>query len=355
MTGLHLGISGDAPCVVCAAVVTPPALEVHAEAGLPANAELHVYRSIEEYLPLLSRLIAHGYRLAGQRVHPENEIPPAAAHALPALVRRLNDKGRMEELVPAEWLPSRRTIPAQDLPDGSTLLANGLPVVLKAATEKPSGGGHGVWICRTLDDVEGARRALAGQDRVVLEEFLDFVTTVCVHNVVFPDGSSALIGLAEEIVSNGRWLGNWHDAEGDRVPPAAIAAVNDVVAAAAALGYRGITGIDVALLRDGTWRVLDLNFRVNGSTAGAWLRASLEQARGVRVLRGCSWTGARGFDAMVQTVRAAVRRGTMIPLGLYDPDACSMAGAARTGGLLLGDSRAEIEEERRRLAREGLE
>ena len=57
---------------------------------------------------------------------------------------------------------------------------------------------------------------------------------------------------------------------------------------------------------------------------------------------------------MLRVVRAAVGRGTLIPLSLYDPDACEMGGAARVGGLLLGKSRAEVEEEERRLAAEGL-
>jgi hypothetical protein len=184
LTGLHVGLAGGAPYVACAATVTPPALELRAEAGLPAAAQLFTYRHVEEYLPLVSRLIAQGYRLAPQRVHRDDEIPPAASHVAPDLLRQFNDKGRMEELVPADWLPRRRTIPVADLPPASTLLAD----------------------------------------------------------------------------------------------------VSAIVARGALLGYRGIVGIDVALLEEGSWLVLDLNFRVNGSTAGAWLRTTLERTRGARVL-----------------------------------------------------------------------
>ena len=55
--------------------------------------------------------------------------------------------------------------------------------------------------------------------------------------------------------------------------------------AAAARGYRGIAGIDVAFLEDGPPRVLDLNFRVNGSTAAAWLRSAVERERGAGSMR----------------------------------------------------------------------
>lgn len=354
-TGLQLGVAGGVPYVVCAATVTPEARAVYAEAGVPVDATLHVYRSTREYLELLSGLIGQGLRLASQRVHPDEEIPPGASSVAPSLLRSLNDKGWMEEIVPAGWLPARRTMAVADLPAGRSLVAAGQPVVLKAATELPSGGGHGVWICRTAEDVERARAALAAEPRVVVEEFLDIARSISVHAVVYPDGSSALVGVAEEVCQDGRWLGNWHDAAGDRVPQAVLDVVAEIVASASALGYRGIAGIDVALRSDGPPRVLDLNFRVNGSTAGAWLRASIEQTRGRSTIRGRTWTGRHGFAAMLGIVRAAVGRGTLIPLSLYDPDACEMGGAARVGGLLLGTSRAEVEEEERRLAEEGLD
>jgi ribosome modulation factor len=171
---------------------------------------------------------------------------------------------------------------------------------------------------------------------------------------VRPDGSSTLCGTAEEIVIGGHWLGNWHDALGDNVPEPVLGAVRGIVERAANLGYRGITGIDVARLGNDTWRVLDLNFRVNGSTAGAWLRASITANRGARVLRGRGWTCPGGFELLTRVVRDAIRRGTLVPLGFYDPSGAPMGGVARVAGLLVGDSRAEIEEEDRRLIREGL-
>ncbi len=353
--GLQLGVGGGVPYVVCAATVTPEAREVYAEAGVPIDATLHVYRSTKEYLELLSRLIRQGLRLANQRVHPDEEVPAEAAFVAASLQRRLNNKGHMEEFVPPEWRPERRTVAVAELPAGRSLVSPGRPVVLKVATALPNGGGHGVWICRTAEDVERARTALVDENRVVVEEFLQIVRTVCVHAVVFPNGSSTVLGVAEEVCQDGRWLGNWHDASGDKVPPEVLDVVAEIVAAAAALGYRGIVGIDVALREDGPPRVLDLNFRVNGSTSVTWLRSGIERARGISTFRGKNWTGRQGFAAMLRVVRAAVSRGTLIPLSIYDPEACEMGGDARVGGVLLGGSRAEVEEEDRRLAMEGLD
>ena len=354
LTGVHLGIAGGMPYVVCGATITPAALEVRAEAGLAVDAELHTYRSVSEYLPLLARLLERGYRLATQRVHPEDEVPGHASVPPAALLSQLNDKGEAESFVPNGWLPARRTLAATEVPDAQTLLVDGRPIVLKAATRKPSGGGHGIWICRTGTQVESARADIGGQERVVLEEFVDIETTFCVHGVVHPDGRSELIGSAEEMVRDGYWLGNWHDEREAEVPPHVLAVVRGIVEKASALGYRGITGVDVARLVDGSWRVLDLNFRINGSTAAAWLRQSIERVRGSKVMQSRGWACAGGFDKMIGVVRNAVRRGTLVPLGLYDPEAGDMGGIARASGLLHGNSRAEIDEENRRLHMEGL-
>lgn len=354
-TGLQLAVAGGIPYVVCAATVTPEAQEVYAEAGVPVNASLHVYRSTKEYLELLPRLIRQGLRLASQRVHPDEEIPPAAAYVAASIQRRLNDKGQMEAIVPPEWLARRQVVAVADLPAGRSLVAPDHPVVLKVATTLPNGGGHGVWICRTAEAVELARIALSDESRVVIEEFLQIVRSVCVHAVVFPDGSSTILGVAEEVCRDGRWFGNWLDASGDQVPPTVKDVVAGIVATASASGYRGVVGIDVALRRDAPPKVLDLNFRVNGSSAAAWLRSALERGRGCSTFRSRSWTGQHGFPAMLRVVRAAVHRGTLVPLSLYDPDACEMGGTAQVGGVLLGGSRAEVEEEDRRLAMEGLE
>ena len=354
LTGLQVGLAGGMAYVACAATVTPPGVALRAEAGLPVDAELHTYRTVAEYLPLLTRMMGQGYLLASQRVHPETEIPPHGAHTQPSLVAELNDKGNLADFVPAALLPARRTLRMAGLPEASALILDGRPIVLKVATHQPSGGGHGVWICRSPADVDAVRRQLDRDERVVVEEFLDIAATVCVHCVVYPDGRSALIGAAEEIVRDGRWLGNWHDGAGDATPAEILAAVRNIVVSAAARGYRGIAGIDVARLVDGSWRILDLNFRVNGSTSGAWLREAVRQARGVEVMLGRGWSCAEGFDQLCRVAQGAVRRGTLLPLGFYDPEAGDMGGLARMSGLLLGESREAVAAENHRLIIEGL-
>lgn len=353
--GLAVGIAGGAPYAASSGTATPAILAVLADGGLPCDADLRLYRSTGDYLDLLRRLRAEGLRLSTQRVHPVSEAPSAECTVPTDLQEALNDKGRMSEWVPEGWLPPRRVLATAELPAAADLLRGGAPVVLKAATPRPSGGGHCVWICRTTADVEQARAALVSEQRVVVETFLPLARTVCVHANVFPDGRTEVAGTAEEVVdASGRYRGNWIDAAGGDVPAAVLAVVRDIAAAGAARGYRGIAGVDVAFPVDGPPRVLDLNFRINGSTAAVWLRASIENVRGARTIRSKAWSGPPDFAALERAVRRAIDRGTLVPLGLYDPSACGTGGIPRVGGLLLGNSREEVEAEDRRLAADGL-
>lgn len=263
--------------------MTPEALSIHTEAGLGIEAELIRYRSIPEYFAVLSRVIGDGRRLACQRVHPEEEIPAAAAVVPPELFRSLNDKGRMLEVVRPEWLPERRTMLVAELPAGRSLVAPGRPVVLKVSTPMPSGGGYGVWIARTPEEVAVVRTTLGGDARVVVEEHLSLIRTVCVHAVVYPDGSSVVLGLAEEVCDNLHWVGNWLDGAGDQVPESVPQMVAEVVALASAKGYRGPVGVDVALCEDGRVLVLDLRGGDGGAPPG-W-PGSWWGVRGVRSRR----------------------------------------------------------------------
>jgi hypothetical protein len=355
LTGNQLAAAGRMRYVVSAGVVTAPALALLEDAGLPVGADLHVYRSSADYVDLLRRLAARGLRLATQRPHTAQEVPPAASLVPSDLLRDLNDKGRMSELVPEAWLPRRRIVPVSGLPPARDLLSSGRPVVLKAATPLPSGGGFGVWVCRTPADFEAARSALSRERLVVIEEFLRIRRSVCVHAVVLPDGRALLAGAAEEVCGpGGRWLGNWLDPEADELPARVPVVVLQIAQAAAVRGYRGIAGVDVALLEEGPPRILDLNFRANGSTVAAWLRAALAKERGSGSLRLRGWACERGFEEMLGIARRAVERGSLVPLCLYDPSAGGEGGLPRLHGILAGPSRDAVREEERRLAAEGL-
>jgi hypothetical protein len=354
-SGEQLTIAGGAPYVASTGVVTPVALEVLAEAGVAVDAEVHPYHSLAEHPAVLRKLMDRGLRLALQRVHPAAEAPAASCSVRPALLASLNDKASVSDLVPSEWLPARRVVRLDKLPPAEKVLGQG-PVVLKAAGAVPTGGGYGVWVVRTPEEFKDAREALSEERLVVVEEFLPIARSVCVHAVARPDGTVAPCGVTEEVVASAKWTGAWLDPAADDVPAPVVDTALGIVSTAAARGWRGIASVEVALLADDrSPKVIDLNFRVNASTAAAWLRAAVERERGARAIRLRRFT-VRGavFTELVRLTREAVARGSLVPLCLFDPDASATSGVPRLTALVIGPSREAVEEEERRLSSDGL-
>jgi hypothetical protein len=117
----------------------------------------------------------------------------------------------------------------------------------------------------------------------------------------------------------------------------------DVVRRAAALGYRGIAGIDMVLSSDGRVYVLDLNFRVNGSTAAVLLSPALHEERGPCLMHLRGFKGAGSANEMALIARGAVARGQMIPMSLFDAEAAGhRGGASILRALVLGPDRDAI-------------
>jgi hypothetical protein len=355
LSGGQTAIAGPMPVVAAAATATPEVLRLLASTGLPLSPDVRTYRTVPEYLALLRALGARGLRLALQTQHAASEVDPAHCVVDPEVARDLNDKGRLAELVPAALVPPRRVLPPALVPRGADLVSGGRPVVLKAANRQASGAGVSVRVCRTAAEADAARAEMAEEPGVVVEEWLDLERSACVHAVVRRDGTVEPLGVAEQVCDDrGGYHGNRLDAEADAlVPPGLLEAVLGVVARGAAHGYRGFAGVDVAFPRGGPPVVLDLNFRMNGSTPAALLRASLE-ADGPRAVRSRTLVGDGGFPDLLATVRAGTERGTLVPLALYDPRESPEGGRPRAAVLLVGRSRAEVEDEERRLASLGL-
>jgi hypothetical protein len=116
-----------------------------------------------------------------------------------------------------------------------------------------------------------------------------------------------------------------------------------IVERAAALGYRGFAGLDMAVCADGGLRVFDLNFRLNGSTVAVLLHGEIHRTRGTAVMRLRSLRATGRFDAMIGAAREAVARGLLVPLATYRPPGGSEPGGAPgLLGLVLGRSRDEV-------------
>jgi len=113
--------------------------------------------------------------------------------------------------------------------------------------------------------------------------------------------------------------------------------------AAAARGYRGVAGFDVARTADGRLVLLDANFRFNGSTVALLLAESL----GAPVVRSAGWSFDGPFESLERLLRG--ERGHFVATGFWDPP----RGAPSLTGLVHGASREEVAARLRELERGG--
>lgn len=349
LSGAVLAFSGAMPTVCAASTATPEILGLLAEAGLPRASEVMTYAHPGDYLSTLARAAASGLRLATFHPHPPEQVEPARCAVAPVLIAALMDKARLDEIVAPDCLAPRRVLAA--LPDDPEDLLREGPAVLKVATGLPNGGGLGVRPVRTREEAASACAELAEGGHWVLERWLPFERSVCVHAGVLADGRAVYLGAAEQIFAAPfRHAGNWVDGASE-VPEAVARTVVDAAARAAARGYRGLAGFDVGFLPGGGWRILDANFRLNASSTAVLYRAAILAATGATTLKLTQWT-ARDGPTLLASARRHLRRGWLVPLSLYDPAVGAQGGPARLRGVLLAASRAEAEARGEEMARD---
>jgi len=279
-------------------------------------------------------------KLVLQHVYPPGILPPEAQWISPRLLCYLNNKANLEQLVPPEHVPPRKVVERAAFVEGSP---PALPVVLKAASDQSSGGGAAVMICRTSADLTQVPQVFASCQRIVIESLLDIQRSPCLHFAVTRDGHVRYLGFADQDVTDaGKYRGNWMEL-GSSLPDAVVDPAREVVRRAAALGYRGIAGIDMVLLRDGRIYVLDLNFRVNGSTAAVLLAPALLEERGRQVMHLRGLKGVGSATELAAAARVAVDREQLIPLSLFDAVAAGYPNQPPIlRALVLGASQDEV-------------
>lgn len=353
-TGGVLPTAGATATICSRAVTSPAGLDLLADAGLPEPGPLLTYTDEAEYSERISEVIAAARPVVMQHVQRTDETPPESYWVARSLLAFLNNKGNLAELVPREALPRRRLVKPTDLAGLGRARAN-LPVALKAASDRSSGGGFAVILAHSPDDLERASKQFGGCRRVVLEEFLDIRENFCL-NFAATDRESFYLGAAEQVVdAAGAYQGNWYEPD-RQPPPEAVRLGREVMRGAASRGYRGFAGFDMAVLSDGRVKVFDLNFRLNGCTKVLLLYESIRRAFGAGCIgRGCSLRASGSFAAMCKTARAALQERLLLPLITYDPAAIPVpTGPPMLWGLVLGESRPEVEAKLGYLAARGL-
>ena len=341
-SGSPLPLVGTRPVVCHEAVATDAALRLLEVAGHEIPSEILTYRSPAEFRDHIRSGARKGRELF-VTYPPRNPLCPESAYWIPLpLLRYLNDKANIAELLPGDRVPERRILLQAELASFLDRAVQHLPFVLKASTKLGTGGGAGLVICRNAADVERARGRLASAERVVVETFYEFTSSWCVNVAVSREGVRYL-GVAQQICSEeGVYLGNWcesgpHDE--------ALASIGEHAGRAGRqLGYFGILGVDVGRTVDGRWLAHDLNFRLNGSTPQTLLHTALERTWGITVSRFAPCLTYDGpYASMIQQLTERTKRGHLLPLATFDGRLVE-AGSEESscGVLLLGDSRQQV-------------
>jgi len=353
LTGAPLCIIGSTPVLCSACVSTPEGLELLRHAGFPVAAEIYRFHDGADYLRQLRQLSRGDKKIVLYHAHPAAEIEPENCLVPSGVLSSLNNKAHYKELVDASYLPRQWTLQSSSIE--AELSKAHLPVVLKAATDESTGGGFDVAICRTASDLEQAAHFFRALPLVVAEEFLPMVQNLCLGYAVNGHGEITYLGCSEQVVdSHGKYKGNWIGADIE-APGEAIALGAGIVQEGFKRGYRGIVGIDMAVMDDGRVLVFDLNFRVNGSSATLMLARSIYENLGSPLVRLKRLSAQGTYREMLAAVYAAMDKGILWPLNSYDPQAGGTPGAVPClTALILGKTRDEVIGHEEMLAAQGL-
>jgi len=350
LTGGALTVAGSMPTICSRAVATPAALALFDAAGLPVCPHLITYGTEAEYAERLAEAGRDGRRLVFQHLHAPGEVPDALYWIPPRLLAYLNNKANLSHLAPAEHVPRRSVVEPAELPRLAELAAR-RPLVLKGAGPASSGGGRAVVIAHRPEDVWAGQPRLALGEQIVVEQYLEIERNYCL-NFAAAGGAIDYLGGSEQVTSAvGAYHGNWLDPAGEP-PRVAIDVGREIMRRAARIGYRGIAGFDMVVDRAGDLKVIDLNFRLNGSTpALLWQPALRGHLGGPWVARLLRFDFPGPLAARLSVLQESIRAGDLLPLMLFDPAECPYpAERAYAQVLLLGSSRWEVEAKRNQLS-----
>jgi hypothetical protein len=341
-TGNQQTIMGEMPMICSSSVSTAEGRDLLQQAGLQVALHRYSYFSEEDFQKLLAQLISSPYTLVVQHVYPPSELPAHKYWIAPELLSFLNNKAHLTQLVPAEHTARRLVVETATITE-SALPPLPFPCVLKVVSDHSSGTGVGVVICSNADDFQAAKKHFHTCQQVVVEEFVTVKRNLCVQFAATQQGSIQYLGAAEQVTTEqGNYTGSWLD---PHVQPTEhmIQAGQRIMEKAVALGYKGVAGFDIVLSFDERVIVLDLNFRVNGSTASILLQQGITQAYGVSTLRYTSWRWRGATAQRLARAQQFIQQGYFVPLSFYDAEASPYPEAiSRLLGIVIGQSREEV-------------
>lgn len=352
MTGSALTFAGDMRVVCSAGFGTRIGLDLLAAAGIePARSRIH-FRAGEALDAVAQAAADPGDRLILQHAYPSEAWQSGRSWIDPALLRYLNNKANLAALAPAGHVPERRIV---DRAAWFVQDEQSLPIGIKAVSDQSSGGGSAVMICRTAADLRAARTKFARCEKIVVEAVLDIVGNPCLHFAAISPNDVRYLGFADQDVApDGTYRGNWIDL-GAALPQAWIDPALEVVRRAAAMGYCGFAGIDLAVTGDHRIYILDLNFRLNASTAAVLFKDAIKERRGTAVMHLRKLQGCADGEHFAHELLPLVTGGDVLPLSFFDAAAAGYRDELpRAQALVIGESREQVVATENDLAARGI-
>ncbi|MBV9689999.1 MAG: ATP-grasp domain-containing protein [Ktedonobacteraceae bacterium] len=341
-TGNQQTIMGRMPMICNSSVSTPEGLDLLQQAGLQAALRRYTYFSQEDFQKLLAQLLPSPYTFVVQHVYPPAELPAHKYWISPELLSFLNNKAHLTDFVPTEYVARRAVVETATITE-KLFPSLPFPWVIKAVSDHSSGAGTAVMICSSADELQAAKEYFHICQQVVVEEFVTVKRNLCVQFATTQQGGIQYLGAAEQVTDGqGHYLGSWLDQ--DVKPSERMLQVGrHIMEKAVALGYKGVAGFDIVLLSDDRVVVLDLNFRVNGSTAAVLLQRGTMEAYGVSTLLYNSWEWHGAIGRRIALAQQFIQQGYFVPLSFYNAEAGPYPNSASMlVGIVIGQSREEV-------------
>ena len=342
ITGAALTVAGGVPMVCSRSTVSPLALNLLEEAGLPCTADILEYNDAAEYDACLDGAARRPHQVAFQYAQAPRERPADLYWVPRDVLEFLNNKANLPLLVPSEHVARRQLLAPDQLKTLESRLADE-PLALKAISKKPCGGGTAVVLARAPADLEVAFQKFQGCEQVIVEEFLEIKENFCLNYATVGDRIEFLGAGLQVTDKAGTYRGSWLDPN-VFLPPEAVELGRFVMQQAQQRGYKGIAGFDMVLDSHERITVIDLNFRYNGSTTALLLRSAIDERFGPgKICRLLRWYIPNALANGERIIRRAIGEGYLLPTSFFDAQlSYHPTDNSKMTCLLLGDSREEI-------------
>ncbi|MBT2686839.1 ATP-grasp domain-containing protein [Bacillus sp. ISL-47] len=339
-TGGPMPVAGKLPLLCHHDVTSQAGTSILKDAGLDLAPNRIYYSDKQNYYEVLDSLESAKEKIIFNCPHLPEEFDYNRYWIDPELIFFLNNKKSLGELVPKENLARREILAINDFLKNQFSL--NLPFVVKAATNEPSGGGNNVVICKDEEKLQYAKELLKSCEFVIIEEYIPINANYCVQFAKTYQGELAYLGGSEQIIQDGvKYKGNWF--ERDHQPPKEVTELGKVIMEkAVSLGYWGVAGFDIVVGKDNRIMALDLNFRLNGSTAALLLSENVMKSLNVSTLKVRSFRTVISFTKLETFTRNLINQQKLVPLTIYKPEHPRQNNPIVLRCLLAGNSKNEI-------------